>query len=606
MKTLGIIMCLIATLQAVDITVDISEGKRLISPALYGRNNNIRTGSNATSETDKQLFREAGLRLMRENNGNNSTKFNWRNGLSSHPDWYNNVYAQDWDGKAKMIEEEFDNTFAMFGFPVSGWAASSDSANFKEWINDPSFLKTTENLCGGGDINKYLTPWPADSVVGILDHWFGPEGLGFTESRFVYWNLDNEPDIWEHTHDDVYPEHVHPDVIIDKYLAVARKVKEVNPNIKLCGPAFTGEWHFWGWGLEDDLGMSGAEYFIKRFGEATTEDGVQLIDMIDLHFYFDYPQTAKEKTDFLQYYRVFYDENYAYPKGNGVKSSEGGWDITLDKEYLMKRVEGWIEDYFPENNTVTLGMSEAGFKNGSNADPNYVASWYASLLGSFADNGTELFSPWYWYAGQWEVLSLFSNYHLDTRVSSISDNDSLVSAYSAINDHGDSLSVILVNRDEVNSQTVTLSLENAKLLSGTDLQVHTLSNLPTTETFISRSNNALVEGSLGFSADSLIEISLKPLSITRVGAKIKATVAIEANSMVKEKASLSFQNKQLKISELTQNSEVSLVNFRGQKIFTKKNVLGSFSKELKGLSAGLYLVQVRSINGATTQSVMVQ
>ena len=505
----------------VNITVNTKIGQKPISPALYGRNNCLKNNS---TEAEKQFLRDAGVRLMRENGGNNGTKYNWREDLSSHPDWYNNVYDQYRDERAVIIEEDFNNVQGMFGFPTCGWAASSNDFNFKEWIDDKNHTRTTENLAGGGDINKYLVPWPADSIVGVLDHWFKEDGLGLSEENFTYWNLDNEPDIWEHTHDDIFPEHIHPEVVIDKYLAVARKIKSVNPNLKLCAPAITGEWHFWGWAKEDKLGMSWVEYFIKRFGEATTDDGVQLIDMIDLHFYFNYPQDAQSKTEFLQYHRVYYDETYAYPLANGIQLNTnpyGGWDSSLNKEYLLKRMDDWISEYFPENNTVTVGVSEAGLNNANNSNANYIASWYASQLGTFADQGTELFAPWYWHVGQWEVMNLFSNFHYDTRVLSNSSNELLVSAYSAINTAKDSLSVILVNRNESSSQSATLNLESGKFLSTSDISVQTLSNLPAEETFKSSSDNALKTSSTTIVDDSTITITLEPLSITRLGVPFK-------------------------------------------------------------------------------------
>jgi hypothetical protein len=68
---------------------------------------------------------EAGARMVRQSGGNNITKYNWRGKLSSHPDWDNNVYSNNRDAVA-----------------------------------------------------KYLTDWPADSTMAILDHWFGTNGLG--------------------------------------------------------------------------------------------------------------------------------------------------------------------------------------------------------------------------------------------------------------------------------------------------------------------------------------------------------------------------------------------------------------------------------------------
>ncbi|MDR2475358.1 MAG: hypothetical protein LBD45_05825 [Bacteroidales bacterium] len=82
----------------VQITVDASREIKEISPYIYGRNNNLSDDpQKPTSNSTWQLYRDVGLKFFRESGGNNSTKYNWRKKLISHPDWYNNVYTHDWD-----------------------------------------------------------------------------------------------------------------------------------------------------------------------------------------------------------------------------------------------------------------------------------------------------------------------------------------------------------------------------------------------------------------------------------------------------------------------------------------------------------------------------
>lgn len=81
----------------VSVVVDAALDRKAISPYIYGRNNSLSDNpSNPLSDADWQRLKDAGVRIFREGGGNNSTKYNWRLKLSSHPDWYNNVYAHDW------------------------------------------------------------------------------------------------------------------------------------------------------------------------------------------------------------------------------------------------------------------------------------------------------------------------------------------------------------------------------------------------------------------------------------------------------------------------------------------------------------------------------
>lgn len=593
MKQLLSVLLFLHSAAAIDVTIDITSGLKPVSPALYGKNNCLNINSwDQTTEADKQLYRDAGVRLMRENGGNNGSKYHWRNRLSSHPDWYNNVYINDWDTQAVMIENEFDNVQGMFGFPLVGWAAKTNSCNYDEQTHDPNNTKTKENLCADGAYEKYLTPWPEDSVIGILDHWFGNGGLGLSKENFIYWNLDNEPEIWNGTHDDVFPNKVHPDTVINRYITIAKKIKAINPSIKLCGPAFTNEWQWWAWAREELNGTPWIEYFVKRFGEASKAEGVQLIDMIDYHFYGDYEQSAKGNTEFLQYHRIWYDETYAYPHANGVKTSEGGWDESLNKEYVLKRTEAWIDQYFPEGNTVTLGVSETGLHGSITPDPNYIALWYASQLGTFADHGTELFSPWFWYTGMWEVMHLFSKYHYGTRVESISSNDSLVSAYSAINTTKDTLSIIFANREENREQAVTVELKNGAFQKGT-AAVQTLAELPETETFKSASNNALQRSTTDIDTDTQLSLNLKPLSVTRVAIPLKSDMAIKKGALSEVNGPQLLHTKEkLSVSNIAEKSTVRIFNSRGQQLLSTEAQSNSFNTTLAPFSKGVYLLQV--------------
>lgn len=112
----------------------------------------------------------------------------------------------------------------------------------------------------------------------------------------------------------------------------------------------------------------------------------------------------------------------------------------------------------------------------------------------------------------WETLHLFSRYARNTRVRSISDLDSLVSAYSSIDASGDSMTVILVNRDVATSRAATVNLKGfAPNRCDTALQLSGLSG----ETFLSHSSNALKKVDVTLSGASFT-LSLPALSVTAV------------------------------------------------------------------------------------------
>jgi hypothetical protein len=144
-----------------------------------------------------------------------------------------------------------------------------------------------------------------------------------------------------------------------------------------------------------------------------------------------------------------------------------------------------------------------------------------------ADNSVCYFTPWTWNIGMWEALHLFSRYAKSTRVQSISSNEHYVTAYSSISTNADSMTVILVNRSLSVTKNITLTLSNFAVPNGSYKTLQ-LANLPTTETFVSHTNNALKQGTATVT-NKTITISLPPLSTTAVllTAPLQQTIALK-------------------------------------------------------------------------------
>ena len=498
---------------SVEITVDAASGRRPVSPCLYGRNNNLSDDpGKPLSKAQWQLYRDAGIRLFRDNGGNNSTKYNWRLKLTSHPDWYNNVYRHDWDYSAASLGQNMPGAAGMWAFQLIGKAAKTSQYNFNDWGYNQSqwWEGVHNNWAGEGDIDLYLMDWPADSTTGIVSHWIAE--LGIPALSMKYWNMDNEPEIWNGTHDDVMPDLIPAEEFMQRYFEAAKKARAAFPDIRLAGPVPANEWQWFNW--DNDKIPSGSksytwlEYFIKRIGEEQQASGVRLLDVLDVHFY----PGENKASDIVQLHRVWFDRTFNYPGANGVKrAGSGGWDNGITKEYLFARCGEWLDKYLGKGHGVTFGVSEMGIQG---SDPNVTAVWYASTLGVFADEGVELFTPLTWKTGMWEVLHLFTRHFKSIRVASVSDREETVSAYSSINAAGDSLTVVLVNRSTAAAQEVHVNLSN---FQAEERPHYTwmLSSLPSSETFKSRTDNALQSGTAAVDSGAFT-LNLPPLSITAV------------------------------------------------------------------------------------------
>ncbi len=541
MKTLSLLASLLLLVlqpgkaQNITVHVNANEGRLPVSPYIFGRNNNLSdNAASPTTAANISLYKEAGLRFARENGGNNATKYNWRRKLTSHPDWYNNVYEHNWDFAAQDIQSRMPGLQVMWAFQLIGKAAGSKTSNFNDWSYNSSqwWSGVGQNLAGGGQVNPaggsqalvngnpdlYLENWTADSATGILKHWFWPGGLGMDNRQFVYWSMDNEPEIWNGTHDDVMPSLLSASAFMDSYFAVAKKARERYPQIRLTGPVPANEWQWYRWG-DQNLTIEGRpycwlEYFIKRVADEQKSSGIRLLDVLDIHWY----PSESSNADLVQLHRVFYDETYVYPGANGVKTVNGGWDNSQTKEFIFKRINDWLLLHFGENHGIGLGLTECDINT---SDPNIVSVVYASMLGTFANNGVEVFTPWSWKKGMWETLHLFSRYTKPIKVKATSSNDVTVSGYATVNSSSDSMTVVLVNRDLSASRTATVNLTGFSVSNGS-YQILELSSLPSTETFISHTSNALKNKTVTVTANSF-NITLPALSTTAVILKGTAT-----------------------------------------------------------------------------------
>ncbi|MBN2172859.1 MAG: T9SS type A sorting domain-containing protein [Bacteroidales bacterium] len=604
--------------QDVVITVNANENKIAISPYIYGKNN--------TFDKPAQFYKDAGLRFVRMCGGNNATKYNWRKKITSHPDWYNNVYkSNDWDENSLKIAADHPNMQVMWAFQLLGRVASSTEHNFNDWeFNQSQWWKGVhQNLAGGGepntgnpdgdaliegDVNLYTQEWPTDSTLGILDHWFGENGIGLDKNQFMYWDMDNEPDIWNGTHDDVMSDGQLPAAeFMGRYFEVAKKARALFPEIKICGPVVTNEWQWFRWG-DEDLRIGSKyycwlEYFIKRVADEEKATGVRLLDVVDLHSYLSAPDNSVA----LQNHRVYYDKNYAYPGASGLKTINGGWNNSLNKEYIFQRIEDWLVKHFGEGNDKKIGLSEW---SPSNSNPNVAAVVYASHLGTFANNGIDFFTPWTWETGMWETLHLFSRYSKEYSVSSASSNENIVSAYSTTNEAADSMTVIIVNRDQNSSRNVTINLNEFPVGNGnyTTLQ---LASLPANETFESHTSNALKENLITINSNSFT-LTVPSLSTTAVLLKAGSTGINDLDYLANQiKIYPNPATDQLKIklnSNIAELTFVTVFDQAGREILKSEIQYDGFSPislNILPLTEGFYLISVKNSHCTNTKSLIV-
>lgn len=616
MKTkhiITIILCMIGTTflssaETILISIDGNATPHKISRYIYGKNNSTNDDSTkATTDSMWTLINESGIGILRENSGNNLTKYNFHRRVASHPDWYNRVHDQNWDYEIQTIQENAPQVQVMYGLPILGWVGANSEYNFKDWdwyiSHGNKWLNTAQNVTGkgaepnpdngknalvDGDISTYLKEWPTDSCVGILDHWFGENGLGIDRSKTLYWALDNEPEIWHLTHDDVQKEPVKPEEYIEKYVRVAKAARAKYPDLKLIGPICANEWQWFAGPDRKDLTIDGRywpwlEYIIKRIAEEEKKCGMKLLDVFALHYY---PINFSDE-EILQTHRIYFDENYIYPKANGVKLINGGWDETQSKVYIFKRCQEWMKEYMGEDDIRALGITETGIESN---DPDINSVWYGSMMGEFMKHNLEFFIPWSWKTGMWETLHLFARYNKEYYLPSTSGNDSIVSVHTSISADKDSMSILLINRSIKDEIETEIQLKNYEVPDG-EYRLSQLSDLPEEETFISHTINALKEKSV-MVQNGKATITLPPLSTSTLQlCKTKQTELHEQKNPIL-RVYPTYAMSCLYVEGLNEKATIQLISTDGKVVLKKETQQTNEKIDISDLPSGYYLCAV--------------
>lgn len=598
---------------SVDITIDTKEDNKAISPYIYGRN--------GVPQNDEEFnyIKEAGIKMERLNNGNNLTKYNFRKKLTCHPDWYNNVYSIDWDNIAQQMQEKLPNVQGIFGFQLLGKVPYTDAYNFNDWEYNKSqwWDGCSKKMCGGGtfnsdgtvanlgDVSKFMIDWPADSTTEILNYW--QNDLKIDMNQFQYWNMDNEMEIWGGTHSDLAPNPYTDDFyeqMMQNYFAVAKAARQKNPNVKLCAPNAASEWTwFYGCGAQPNYNgkkYNFLEYFIMRCAEEEKKTGVKMIDVFDLHFY----PAETDAADILQTHRVLYDKDYVYPGANGVKTINGGWDASQKKEYIFERCQAWLDQYFGEGHGIPFAIGEY---NVSTSAPEMVkALAYASVIGEGSKHGLEYFSPWTWNTSMWEVVHLFSSYAKGINVSSVSSNESLLSAYSSVNVAKDSMTIVLVNRAPSTAFSPKISIANTTFKNG-DYTTYSLSGLSDSQTFKSHAENALTTGSVSVADNEISGFEVPAYSIMAI---VLSNGMTDIEDNIAEGANIALYpnpaSEVITVNATKQIQSVEIFNAQGVAILYNMEKGNQVNINVESLSAGNYFAVVTTSNGKKALSFIVK
>lgn len=377
---------LMADLGHTDVTFDIQAERKAgrISPLIYGINGVVDVPNNRWG-----LIRSGGNRL---------TAYNWETNASNAGSDYlfqNDALMSDSDAPAKPLLDILD-------------AASKVSAATLITLSNMDYVSADKK--GDGDVRnsgpQYLStrfkknyakkkaPFAATPDV-TDDAVYQDELVSFLKAQRpgskMLFSMDNEPELWSHTHAEIYPKPVTYADLWKRNSEFAKATKEAWPAAEVLGFVSYG---FNGYqslqDAPDAKGRNFIEWYLQQAKAAEAREGKRLIDYLDLHWYPEVQAVGKRiVTDDIdaelvtareQAPRSLWDDKYE--EKSWIRDAMGG---PID---LIHWVKAKIDAHYPG---TKLAFTEWNFGGGKHISG---AIAVADVLGIFGRYGVSLAAYW--------------------------------------------------------------------------------------------------------------------------------------------------------------------------------------------------------------------
>jgi hypothetical protein len=392
------------------LTIDAAANRHAISPFIYGMN-----------FADENLATELQLPVRRWG-GNGTTRYNWQTDTSNHAsDWYFENIPNDNanpsalpDGSASdqfVDQDQRTGTATLLTIPLIGWTPKSRAQACGFSVSKYGAQQSTDPYsadCGNGvgangsnitgndplDTSTAITPAFAQAWMSHLIAKYGAAGVGGVD----FYNLDNEPELWDDTHRDVHPTPTSYDEMRTRTYAYAAAVKAVDSAAQTLGPASWG-WtgYFWSaldwapggswWNNPQDRLAHGdvpfIEWYLQQMHAYEQQQGTRILDYVDVHYY---PQASgvslspaggsSTQALRLRSTRSLWDPSY----------TDESWIATAVR--LIPLMHDWVNTDYPGTKLAISEYNWGGLEhvNGALAQ--------ADVLGIFGREALDLATMW--------------------------------------------------------------------------------------------------------------------------------------------------------------------------------------------------------------------
>lgn len=474
----------------VNVSVDALSNRHPISVYVYG----------GAYPKDAPTITDSGLTVVRWG-GNSTSRYNWKlftNNAAN--DWYfeDFAYSEIGDGdSAKFIQDvKTAGSHPLMTMVMLPWVAKSSEGNGNgHWsfsvakYGAQCSVDPYNTDAGDGlktDCSTTLTANPNDANVPLLDQpgsndpagtvyrnqWTAALAAAFGTAPHFY-NMDNEIDIWGGTHRDVHPAPTAYNEMRDTFLTEARALKGWDPAAVRLGPVSCCWWFYWNGADGNDKGAhAGVDLLPWWLNEVYWQDKIvnkRSVDVLDVHAYPDSPDTstwtqAQKQALAARIYRDYWDPTYVSESG----SINQNWATFIQPNktipFRIPRIRATANMIYP-GTPISFTEWSAAFAGESDFS---TALGDADAYGILGRDRVFLASRWVApdpANPNYLALKLFTNadgLHHGFASTSVSDTNNgdpdLFSSYAAINPAGNSMTLLVLNKDPANTAQVQFAI----------------------------------------------------------------------------------------------------------------------------------------------------
>ena len=365
--------------------IDVNSRKP-ISPYIYGVNHPDWKGLGP------------GVTLARQG-GNRNSAYNWEtNASNAGSDWQhqNDGYMGESDEAGltmrRFLEDaQSHDAAAILTVPTTGHVAADKKAD-GDVNKTPDYLNVRFHRSLAKKPSPYAYPPDTSDKFVYQDEFVAWIEKVKKPVAPLWFSLDNEPDLWGHTHQRIWPKNPTYAQIIANNIEYATAIKGVAPGTLVFGPANYGWQGFRT--FQDATDANGRDFldtYLAAMKQAEAKAGKRLLDALDIHWYpeargdgvriasaQDKPGTPAAR---IQAPRSLWDDTYV--EDSWIAENLGKKPITL-----LPRVMGQIEKHYPG---TKLAITEYNY-GGANHISGALAQ--ADVLGVFGRYGVFAACNW--------------------------------------------------------------------------------------------------------------------------------------------------------------------------------------------------------------------